>query len=87
MANVGSKPTPRPPGEVRPHRLGTSAAVFVVVAVGIYLTAYLAIGLIQHVVMPILAVVVAAYLARLVYRFLGGGTAGGGTAGGGTGTT
>lgn len=72
MTSVDSKPTPRPPGEVRPHRLTTSVGVFVVVAVGIYLTAFLAMGLIQHVVMPILAVVVAAYVAREVYRRSGG---------------
>jgi deazaflavin-dependent oxidoreductase (nitroreductase family) len=44
---------------------------FFVAAGAIYLTAWVAIGLLRHVVMPILAVVVAGYLAVQVYRFTG----------------
>lgn len=57
-------------GVVR-HRVVPSLVTFVVAAVGIYLTAYLAIGLIQHIVMPVLAVAVAAWLAVQVWKLRG----------------
>ena len=53
------------------RRVLPSAAVFVAAAVGIYSTVWLALGLIRHIVMPIIAVVVAGYLARQVFRFTG----------------
>lgn len=48
-----------------------SVVTFVVAAGLIYLTAWVAIGLLRHVVMPIVAVVIAGYLAVQVYRFTG----------------
>jgi len=48
-----------------------SLVTFVVAAGGLYLTAWIALGLLRHVVMPIVAVVVAGYLAVQVYRFTG----------------
>jgi divalent metal cation (Fe/Co/Zn/Cd) transporter len=57
----------------RPHhpvrrRLGSAALTFVVVAGAIYATAWVALGLLRHVVMPIVAVLVGGYVARHVYR-------------------
>ena len=63
-------------GVVR-QRVVPSVVTFLVAAVGIYLTAYLAVGIIQHIVMPILAVGVAGWLAVQVYRHTGDGAAGG----------
>jgi len=48
--------------------IGPTLATFVVVAVGVYATAYLALSLLRHIVMPIIAVVVAFYAARTVFR-------------------
>jgi hypothetical protein len=45
--------------------------VFVVAAVGIYLTGFLALGLLRHIVMPILAVGIAGYLSLRFYRLTG----------------
>jgi hypothetical protein len=53
------------------HRLMPAALTFLVVAVGIYLTAYAAIGIIQHIVMPILAVLVGGWLSFQVYKRTG----------------
>ncbi len=53
---------------MRKHRLVPSAVVFVVVAVGVYLTAFMAISLLQHIVMPIIAVLIAGFLATVVYK-------------------
>ena len=53
------------------RRLGPSAITFVVVAVGIYLTAFTALGLLRHVVMPVIAIVIAAYVAGQVFRRTG----------------
>ena len=53
------------------RRLVPSLVTFVVAAGGLYLTAWIALGLLRHVVMPIVAVVVAGYLAVQVYRFTG----------------
>ncbi|MDA8295033.1 MAG: hypothetical protein M0004_00355 [Actinomycetota bacterium] len=53
------------------RRIVPSAVVFVVAAVGIYATVWLALGVLRHIVMPILALVVAGYLAREVYRYTG----------------
>lgn len=72
MPDDGSKLAPRDGGGVTRHRIVPSVATFLVVAGGIYVTAYLAIGIIQHIVMPILAVVVAGWLAVQVYRYTGG---------------
>lgn len=44
---------------------------FLVVAGGVYATAYLALSLLRHVVMPIVAVVAGVYAARLVFRMTG----------------
>ena len=60
----------RAKGRLR-RRLAPSFAVFVIVAGGIYVTSYVALAVLRHVVMPILAVSVAGYLAVHVYRFLG----------------
>jgi hypothetical protein len=48
-----------------------SLVTFIVVAGGLYLTVWVALGLLRHVVMPIVAVVIAGYLAVQVYRFTG----------------
>lgn len=53
------------------RRVLPSVVTFVVAAGLIYLTAWVAIGLLRHVVMPIVAVVIAGYLAVQVYRFTG----------------
>lgn len=50
------------------RRLGTSAVVFVVAAVALYSTVWLALGILRHIVMPIIAVVIAGYLAAAVFR-------------------
>lgn len=50
------------------RRIVPSAVTFVIVAVGVYLTAFLALGLLRHVVMPIIAVVIAGYVAGHVFR-------------------
>lgn len=53
------------------RRVVPSAVVFVVAAVGVYATAWLALGLLRHIVMPIIAIVIAGYLAAQVYRRTG----------------
>lgn len=70
MTDTHISPSSRQGGVVR-HRVVPSVVTFLVAAVGIYLTAYLAIGIIQHIVMPILAVGVGGWLAVQVWRHLG----------------
>ena len=41
---------------------------FLAVAAGVYFTAFLAVALLRHVIMPILAVAAGAYVAGMVYR-------------------
>jgi uncharacterized membrane protein len=53
------------------RRVVPSLVTFVVAAGALYLTAWIALGLLRHVVMPIVAVVIAGYLAVQVYRFTG----------------
>lgn len=53
------------------RRVVPSAVVFIVAAVGVYAMAWLALGLLRHIVMPIIAVVIAGYLAVQVYRLTG----------------
>ena len=57
-------------GKIR-RRVMPSLVTFIVAAGGLYLTAWIALGLLRHVVMPIVAVVIAGYLAVQVYRFTG----------------
>jgi hypothetical protein len=57
-------------GQVK-GRLVPALVTFVVAAGALYLTAWVALGLLRHVVMPIVAVVIAGYLAVQVYRFMG----------------
>ena len=57
-------------GQIR-RRVMPSLVTFIVAAGGLYLTAWIALGLLRHVVMPIVAVVIAGYLAVQVYRFTG----------------
>ena len=38
------------------------------VAAGVYFTAFVAVSLLRHVIMPILAIAAGAYVAGLVYR-------------------
>ena len=57
-------------GSVR-RRVGPTIATFIVAAGVIYLTAWVSLGLLRHLVMPIVAVVIAGYLAVQVYRFTG----------------
>ena len=53
------------------RRVLPALAVFVVAAGAIYATAWVALGLLRHIVMPVVAVVIAGYLAVQVYRFTG----------------
>ena len=57
-------------GSVR-RRVGPTLVTFIVAAGAIYLTAWVAVGLLRHLVMPIVAMVIAGYLAVQVYRFTG----------------
>lgn len=50
------------------RRLGPAAIAFLAVAVGVYFTAFLAVSLLRHIIMPVLAVAAGAYVAGLVYR-------------------
>jgi hypothetical protein len=68
VSNTESIPVHR--GPLR-SRLMPAIITFFVAAAAIYLTAWVAVALLRHVVMPILAVVVAGYLAVQVYRFTG----------------
>lgn len=52
-------------------RVVPSVVTFVVAGFAVYATVWLALGVLRHIVMPILAVVVAFYLAREVYRYTG----------------
>jgi hypothetical protein len=54
------------------QRFVPSAVVFVGVAVGVWLTTLLALGTLRHIVVPILAVLVAGWLAQKVWRLTGG---------------
>jgi putative effector of murein hydrolase LrgA (UPF0299 family) len=53
------------------QRFVPSAVVFVGAAVGVYATVWLALGVLRHIVMPILAVLVAGWLAQKVWRLTG----------------
>jgi hypothetical protein len=55
------------------RRIVPALITFVVAAGVIYSTVWVALGLLRHVVMPIVAVVIAGYLAVQVYRFTGRG--------------
>jgi antibiotic biosynthesis monooxygenase (ABM) superfamily enzyme len=48
-----------------------SLVTFIVAGGAIYLSAWIAVDLLRHVVMPIVAVLIAGYLAVQVYRFTG----------------
>ena len=51
--------------------MGPTLVTFIVAAGAIYLTARVAVGLLRHLVMPIVDVVIAGYLAVQVYLFTG----------------
>jgi hypothetical protein len=53
------------------RRFLPSVVTFIVAGGALYATAWVALGLLRHVVMPVVAVVVAGYLAVQVYRFSG----------------
>lgn len=53
------------------RRFVPAFAVFIVAAGAIYSTAWIALGLLRHLVMPVVAIVIAGYLAVQVYRFTG----------------
>ena len=57
-------------GSVR-RQVAPTIATFIVAAGVIYLTAWVSLGLLRHLVMPVVAVVIAGYLAVQVYRFTG----------------
>lgn len=61
---------PRPKRKLR-HRLVPAAVTFLVAAGAIYATAYLATSVIRDFVMPIVAVIIAFFLARGVFRYSG----------------
>ena len=53
------------------RRVVPTLVTFIVAGGAIYLTAWIAVDLLRHVVMPIVAVLIAGYLAVRVYRFTG----------------
>jgi uncharacterized membrane protein len=53
------------------RRIVPAFVTFIVAAGAIYSTAWVALDLLRHVVMPIIAVVIAGYLAVQVYRLTG----------------
>jgi hypothetical protein len=53
------------------ERFVPSAVVFVGAGIAVYATVWLALGTLRHVVMPILAVFVAGWLAQKVWRLTG----------------
>ncbi len=68
MKNTIEPRTARLPGR---HRLAPAVIVFFVAAAGVYFTAFLALSVLRHIVMPVLAVAVGAYLATVAYRLSG----------------
>lgn len=61
---------PREHGALR-RRAVPTLATFLVVAGAVYATAFVALALLRHVVMPIVAVVAGVYAARFVFRVTG----------------
>ena len=57
-------------GAVR-RRAVPSLVAFLVVAGGVYATAFVALAVLRHVIMPILAIAAGVYAARLVFRMTG----------------
>ena len=57
-------------GALRRRAVPTLVA-FLVVAGGVYATAFVALALLRHVVMPIVAIVAGVYVARMVFRHTG----------------
>ena len=57
-------------GSVR-RRVVPTLVTFIAAAGVIYLTAWVSLGLLRHLVMPVVAVVIAGYLAVQVYRVTG----------------
>ena len=53
------------------RRVMPSVVVFIVAAGAVYATAWVALGWLRHVVKPIVAVVIAGYLAVQMYRLTG----------------
>ncbi len=53
------------------RRVVPALVVFIVAASAIYATAWVALGLLRHIVMPVVAVLIAGYLAVQTYRFTG----------------
>jgi hypothetical protein len=53
------------------RRVVPALVVFIVAAGAIYATAWVALGLLRHIVMPVVAVLIAGYLAVQTYRFTG----------------
>jgi hypothetical protein len=50
------------------RRFGPAALTFLVVTLGVYFSAFVAVAILRHVIMPVLAVGVGVYAASLVYR-------------------
>ncbi|HZU71934.1 MAG TPA: hypothetical protein VE990_04110 [Acidimicrobiales bacterium] len=53
------------------QRVVPATVSFFVVAGGIYATAWLALAVLRHVIMPVVALVVGFYVARMVFRATG----------------
>lgn len=53
------------------RRAVPTLVTFLIVAGGVYATAFVALALLRHVVMPIVAVVAGVYAARFVFRMTG----------------
>jgi hypothetical protein len=52
-------------------RVVPTLVVFVVAAGAIYSTAWIALGLLRHLIMPIVAVIIGGYLALRTFKFTG----------------
>lgn len=53
------------------RRAAPALVTFLVVAGAVYATAFVALALLRHVVMPIVAIVAGGYAARFVFRMTG----------------
>ncbi|HEX5267602.1 MAG TPA: hypothetical protein VFW24_12595 [Acidimicrobiales bacterium] len=53
------------------HRAVPTVVTFFIVAGAVYATAFVALALLRHVVMPIVAIVAGVYAARFVFRVTG----------------
>lgn len=60
----------RKPGALR-QRAVPALVAFLVVAIGVYATAFVTLALLRHVIMPIVAIAAGLFAARVVFRLKG----------------